>query len=112
MAISAIGQFEPVKKHCSVDIQKCLLRPISGHTVRPQSRTGSPEPHAFRVVVRLPDGDHQVEFEEHEHDHDDAQAAANRDHNIRSAYIHVIADAAVSVLATIGLLLARAFGWV
>ncbi|BCG03539.1 cation transporter (plasmid) [Paraburkholderia sp. PGU19] len=77
-----------------------------------ESKDDIPEPHAFRAVVRLPEGDHQVEFEEHEHDHDDAQAAANRDHNIRSAYIHVIADAAVSVLAIIGLLLARAFGWV
>lgn len=60
----------------------------------------------------------------HDHDHDDAHhahhahhdhgslAAAHRDHNIRSAYVHVIADAAVSVLAIVGLLLARAFGWV
>jgi cation diffusion facilitator family transporter len=77
-----------------------------------ESKDDIPEPHAFRAVVRLPDGEHQIEFEEHEHDHDDAQAAANRDHNIRSAYLHVIADAAVSVLAIIGLLLARAFGWV
>lgn len=77
-----------------------------------ESKDDIPEPHAFRAVVRLPEGHHQVEFKEHEHDHDDAQAAANRDHNIRSAYIHVIADAAVSVLAIIGLLLARAFGWV
>jgi hypothetical protein len=50
--------------------------------------------------------------DEHEHDHHDAQAAANRDHNIRSAYNHVIGDAAVSVLPIIGLLLAHAFGWV
>lgn len=34
-----------------------------------------------------------------------------RDHNMRAAYIHVIADAAVSVLAIIGLVLARTFGW-
>ena len=30
---------------------------------------------------------------------------------MRAAYVHVIADAAVSVLAIIGLLLARSFGW-
>lgn len=47
----------------------------------------------------------------HDHDHDHAHEAAARDHNIRSAYIHVIGDAAVSVLAIIGLLLARSFGW-
>ena len=34
-----------------------------------------------------------------------------RDHNMRAAYIHVIADAAVSMLAIIGLVLARTFGW-
>jgi Co/Zn/Cd efflux system component len=38
-------------------------------------------------------------------------SGATRDHNIRSAYIHVMADAAVSVLAIIGLGLARPFGW-
>jgi len=69
-----------------------------------------PEPHAFKAIVRLADGEHEIEFEEHEH-HADAHDAATRDHNIRSAYIHVIADAAVSVLAIIGLVLARAFGW-
>lgn len=75
-----------------------------------ESNEDIPEPHAFKVMVRLPDGEHEIEFEEHEHGHD-ANDAANRDHNIRSAYIHVIADAAVSVLAIIGLVLARAFGW-
>ena len=32
--------------------------------------------------------------------------------NLRSAYVHVIADAAVSVLVIAALLFARAFGWV
>ncbi|WP_028206435.1 CDF family Co(II)/Ni(II) efflux transporter DmeF [Paraburkholderia nodosa] len=77
-----------------------------------ESKDDIPEPHAFRAIVSLTDGEHSIEFEEDDHSHDDADAAANRDHNIRSAYIHVIADAAVSVLAIIGLLLARAFGWV
>jgi cation diffusion facilitator family transporter len=36
---------------------------------------------------------------------------AARDHNMRAAVIHVLADAAVSVLVIVGLLLARAFGW-
>src|SRR6202000_1241527 len=46
-------------------------------------------------------------FEEHEHGH----GAAHRDNNMRAAIIHVMADAAVSVLVITGLLLARAFGW-
>jgi cation diffusion facilitator family transporter len=46
-------------------------------------------------------------FEEHEH----AAGAAARDNNMRAAIIHVMADAAVSVLVIVGLVLARAFGW-
>ena len=63
-----------------------------------------PEPHAFTATVRL--GGPAV-FEEHEHAH----GSAARDNNMRAAVIHVMADAAVSVLVIIGLLLARAFGW-
>ncbi|WP_175148857.1 hypothetical protein [Paraburkholderia ultramafica] len=47
----------------------------------------------------------------HEPGHGDVHEAAVRDRNIRSAYIHVMTDAAVSVLAIIGLVLARASGW-
>jgi cation diffusion facilitator family transporter len=35
----------------------------------------------------------------------------HHDHNIRSAMIHVTADAAVSVLVILGLILARLYGW-
>jgi cation diffusion facilitator family transporter len=75
-----------------------------------ESTSQIPEPHAFQAVVKLPDGEHSVAFEEHEHDHED-HGVDTRDHNMRAAYIHVIADAAVSVLAIIGLLLAKLFGW-
>jgi cation diffusion facilitator family transporter len=50
-----------------------------------------------------------LEFEEHDHRHGDG--AHHRDNNMRAAVIHVMADAAVSVLVIVGLLLARAFGW-
>jgi len=75
-----------------------------------ESKDEIPEPHAFRAIVSLSDGDHEVEFAEHEHGHD-THDAVSRDHNIRSAYMHVMADAAVSVLAILGLVLARTFGW-
>jgi cation diffusion facilitator family transporter len=53
----------------------------------------------------------------HSHEHDDdhghghAHGAHHRDNNMRAAVIHVMADAAVSVLVIVGLLLARTFGW-
>jgi cation diffusion facilitator family transporter len=47
-----------------------------------------------------PDGDH----DDHQHHH--------ADHNLRAAYVHVVADAAVSILALIGLSAGRVLGWV
>jgi cation diffusion facilitator family transporter len=38
--------------------------------------------------------------------------ATIRDNSIRSAYVHVLADAFVSVLAITGLILAKVYGWV
>jgi len=70
-----------------------------------------PEPHEFTAHVRVGhEADartYPVGFEEHEHAH----GATHRDNNMRAALIHVMADAAVSVLVIVGLLLARAFGW-
>jgi cation diffusion facilitator family transporter len=78
-----------------------------------ESKEEIPEPHAFKVSLQLADGGHEVTFEEHAHEHSvhADSSAAHRDYNIRSAYIHVLADAAVSVLAITGLVLARGFGW-
>jgi cation diffusion facilitator family transporter len=69
-----------------------------------------PEPHAFDARVRLDRGaaPYSVAFAEHEH----AEGAAHRDNNMRAAIIHVLADAAVSVLVIVGLLLGRFLGWV
>jgi cation diffusion facilitator family transporter len=52
--------------------------------------------------------DHGHESEAHDHDH---HAKTHRDNNMRAAVIHVLADAAVSVLVITGLVLARLFGW-
>jgi cation diffusion facilitator family transporter len=65
-----------------------------------------PEPHAFTAQVKIGTATHTAVFEE-----DYGHGATGRDNNLRAAIIHVIADAAVSVLVIIGLLLARAFGW-
>jgi len=48
-----------------------------------------------------------------EHDHGPGQPAqaTTRDNSIRSAYVHVLADMFVSVLAITGLLLAKLYGW-
>jgi cation diffusion facilitator family transporter len=69
---------------------------------------------------------HQGEDHDHHHhghephahlnDNDDAghihHTPDRRDHNLRSAYFHVLADALTSVLAIAGLLAGRSYGWV
>jgi cation diffusion facilitator family transporter len=78
-----------------------------------ESRDEIPEPHAFLARICLMQAaealEREVEFEEHDHEH--GHGAHHRDNNMRAAIIHVMADAAVSVLVIAGLLLARAFGW-
>jgi cation diffusion facilitator family transporter len=66
-----------------------------------------PEPHAFTATARIDEQNYPVLFEEHVHAH----GSTARDNNMRAAVVHVIADAAVSVLVIVGLLLARSFGW-
>jgi cation diffusion facilitator family transporter len=66
-----------------------------------------PEPHAFTAHLKIAADIYSTDFAEHVHEH----GATGRDNNMRAAIIHVIADAAVSVLVIVGLLLARAFGW-
>jgi cation diffusion facilitator family transporter len=74
-----------------------------------ESNDEIPEPHAFTAHVSVNGGGdaHAVDFVEHEHAH----GAAHRDNNIRAAIVHVLADAAVSVLVIVGLLFGRFLGW-
>jgi cation diffusion facilitator family transporter len=74
-----------------------------------ESLDAIPEPHAFSARLWLHDGaeSHDIAFVEHEH----AQGAARRDNNMRAAIVHVLADAAVSVLVIIGLSFGRWLGW-
>jgi cation diffusion facilitator family transporter len=66
-----------------------------------------PEPHAFTAHVKIDGEDHPVAFEEHEH----GSASLSHDYNMQAAIVHVMADAAVSVLVIVGLVLALMFGW-
>jgi cation diffusion facilitator family transporter len=49
----------------------------------------------------------------HPHGHaDDHVKERHHDHNLKAAYLHVLADALTSVLAIVALLSGKAFGWV
>jgi cation diffusion facilitator family transporter len=85
--------------------QQCFAMQDKGDFL--ESIDAIPEPHAFTATVRIGEQNYPVVFEEHEHAH----GSTARDHNMRAAVIHVIADAAVSVFVIVGLLLARTFGW-
>lgn len=53
---------------------------------------------------------HSHENHDKNHHHDDGHH--HHDHNLRSAYLHVLADALTSVTAIIALLTAKYFGWI
>ena len=72
-----------------------------------ESNQNIPEPHAFIARLDIDGTAYTIDFKEHDH----GDATAHRDNNMRAAVVHVIADAAVSVLVIAGLILARAFGW-
>ncbi len=76
-----------------------------------ESRQIIPEPHAFLARVGTGGRVHRLTFTEPDHAHA-PPLAANRDNNLRAAIIHVLADAAVSVLVIAGLLAAQIGGWV
>lgn len=52
------------------------------------------------------DHHHDHHHDRHQHDHQ-----RHDDTNLRAAYLHVLADALTSVLAIVGLLTARLYGW-
>ncbi len=60
------------------------------------------------------DHDHQHSYHDHDHGHSHHHhhGAHHADLNLRAAYVHVLADAAVSVLAIIGLVAGRQWGLV
>ena len=75
-------------------VSAALLHEESGHS------------HGHSHAAHAPDDDH----DHHGHDHHDH--GAGRDHNLRAAYIHVVADAATSVLAIAALLAGQFLDWV
>lgn len=57
-----------------------------------------------------PDHDHPHGRHEH-HDHDGEHRHEHMDHNLKAAYLHVLADALTSVLAIVALVGGMFFGW-
>ena len=63
------------------------------------------------LTARLLQDDHD-HHHGHANDDDHDRDRHSRDLNLRAAYVHVLADAAVSVFAIVGLVGGREFGWV
>ncbi|PRH86903.1 cation transporter [Labrys okinawensis] len=78
---------------------------FANHGAYLESREEIPEPHAFAVRLDLGDEKLTTAFAE-PHSH-----GGHHDNNMRSAIAHVMADAAVSVLVIVGLLLGLVAGW-
>jgi cation diffusion facilitator family transporter len=65
--------------------------------------------HAANGHDHAHDEGHALRTDLEEHDH--AHGAAARDNNMRSAVVHVLADAGISVLVIVALLFGRFLGW-
>ncbi|MDQ8202572.1 CDF family Co(II)/Ni(II) efflux transporter DmeF [Pelagicoccus sp. SDUM812003] len=55
---------------------------------------------------------HEDDHHQHGHHHHHEGDHHHHDHNLRSAYLHVMADALTSVTAIVALLAAKYFGWI
>lgn len=62
-------------------------------------------------ALLLSGGHHHHGDDHHAHDHDHHHHHGHGDNNLRSAYLHVLADALTSVLAIAALLAGRYLGW-
>ena len=80
-----------------------------------ESEAEIPEPHTFTARLRVAFGStsetHDIVFAEPAPASEAAAGKIERDNNMRAAIVHVMADAAVSVLVIVGLTLAALFGW-
>jgi cation diffusion facilitator family transporter len=66
---------------------------------------------AVNIVCALILGNAHDHHHDHGHDHDDHHHHHHHDLNLKSAYVHVIADAATSVLAIVALTGGLVYGW-
>jgi cation diffusion facilitator family transporter len=107
---AAVRLFAPVKIH----FDEAILIATGGLVVNVVTAwllSGGGDRHGHEHS-REPGHHHHDGHDAQAHAHDGAAPATMRDHNMRAAFVHVAADAAVSVLAIFGLLLGRIFGWV
>jgi cation diffusion facilitator family transporter len=81
-----------------------LILGEKGHT----HANGDPEHGTHNHAVH----DHEHEDHEQEPMHDHVHVGSGEDHNLKAAYLHVLADAMTSVLAIVALLTAKYFGLV
>jgi cation diffusion facilitator family transporter len=100
----------------AVNLTSAWLLSRGGHHHEHHGHVG--DDHAVDDGASIAGQEQAIAFEEHGH-HDDAHgrghrgdwAVTSQDNNMRAAITHVAADAAVSALVILGLLLARALGW-
>ena len=69
------------------------------------------EPHEFMLDIQIGSQTTKIAMKEHAHGESSPDPMTHRDNNMRAALVHVMADAAVSVMVILGLIAAKAFGW-
>jgi len=97
-----------------VNVVSALL--LSGGEDRPEHGHAHGHLHSHAHAYELDPDDHAHRGDGHSlehggHEHEHADATSHRDNNMRAAIVHVLADAAVSLLVIAGLLFGRFLGW-
>ncbi|HPB32290.1 MAG TPA: CDF family Co(II)/Ni(II) efflux transporter DmeF, partial [Candidatus Sumerlaeota bacterium] len=64
------------------------------------------------LLVNLVSGLILRDRHDHRHEHEDENAHLHHDHNLRAAYLHVLADALTSLFAIVALAAGKFFGWI
>jgi cation diffusion facilitator family transporter len=84
---------------------------VCAFLLRERAPTAGTEPPSGGLAGRVHVHPH-VHAHGHAHPHDHGPDHGHTDHNLRGAYLHVLADALTSVLAIAALLAGRQMGWV
>ncbi|MCJ9673931.1 MULTISPECIES: CDF family Co(II)/Ni(II) efflux transporter DmeF [unclassified Neorhizobium] len=96
----------------AIDFDQAIFVAVAGLAVNLLSAWLLREDHHPHDGGHAHDGGHHHGGHHGHHGHHGAHAhGAAKDHNLRAAYLHVLADALTSVLAIVALALGRSYGW-
>ncbi|MET1414211.1 CDF family Co(II)/Ni(II) efflux transporter DmeF [Roseibium sp. HPY-6] len=113
-ALMAVESIERLFNPVAISFDQAILVAVIGLLVNGASAwllASTPHHHHHHEHGHGHGHDHDHHHHHHGHDHDDEQTSEiHKDHNLRAAYLHVLADALTSLLAILALLAGKFAG--